>query len=239
MITTAPNSLKPLANIITRPVTIFLFAKGSEILKKTFNGEAPRLKAAFSSRNGTASKPSRAALTKKGILTNAMAAAIPKGLPTKSIPTEDAALPAIELRDKKPSKAIPAAECGITIGKSIIPKISFLKIKFLRACKYASGIAPIAINNVAPNEVSKVSLILCITSASFMVANSSGAEVARNIPSKGAMIKIKSNALKTNSINLKLCFIRVYLLQKLLIFLVTNDGFLFQASQLQVDHFSP
>lgn len=225
MITTAPNSLKPLANIITKPVTIFLFAKGSEILKKTFKGEAPRLKAAFSRRSGTASKPSRAALIRKGILTNAMAAAIPKGLPTKSIPTEDAALPAIELRDKKPSMAIPAAEWGITIGKSIIPKINFLKIKFLRASKYARGIAPTAINNVAPNEVNNVSLILCITSASLIVSNSSGADVARNIPSNGAMIKIKSNALKTNIINLKLCFIRVYLLHKLLMLPVADDDF--------------
>ena len=127
MITMAPNSLSPLANIITKPETILRPARGTDIVKKTLADEAPRLLAVFSSLSGTDRKPSLAAFTKKGMLTNAMAAEIPIGFPTKSNPTDEAALPRNEFLDKKPNIAIPAAECGITIGKSIIPSINFFK----------------------------------------------------------------------------------------------------------------
>ena len=109
-IITAPNSLMPRANIRIRPETILRQANGSEMVKKTLAGEAPSVKAAFSSRTGTPEKPSRAAFTRNGRLTKAIAIAIPAGCPTKFNPIAEPICPSTESRETKPSIAIPAAE---------------------------------------------------------------------------------------------------------------------------------
>ena len=132
---TAPNSLNPRANIIIRPDKIFFHANGSEMVKNTLTGEAPKFNAVFSNRTGTFSNPSRAAFIKKGMLTKAIAIAIPIGCPTKLSPTVEAILPRTESLDINPKTAIPAAEWGITMGKSIIPLIILLNLKFVLAKK--------------------------------------------------------------------------------------------------------
>lgn len=79
IIITAPNSLIPLANIITEPEIICRMASGMDMVRNTRNGEAPRFNAAFSRRSGTPVNPSLAALRKNGRLTKAMARIIPDG----------------------------------------------------------------------------------------------------------------------------------------------------------------
>ena len=108
--TTAPNSLIPLPNIRMKPDSILFQASGREMVKNTRIGEAPKVSAAFSSRTGTASNPSRAELIRKGILTNAIAMAMPIGCPTRFNPNEAATLPMAESLVIKPRIAIPAAE---------------------------------------------------------------------------------------------------------------------------------
>ena len=100
----------PRANIKINPEIILRQAKGIDIVKNTLIGEAPRLSAAFSSLTGTCEKPSRAAFTKNGILTNAIAKAILKRDPIKFIPNDEAVSPITELREINPNNAIPAAE---------------------------------------------------------------------------------------------------------------------------------
>jgi len=158
--TTAPNSLMPLANIITKPVVILRHASGSDIVKKTLVWLAPRLRAAFSSLSGTAAKPSRAAFIRNGRLTKAMASAIPEGWLTRLSPNKEATFPRKPSREIKPSKAIPAAVCGSTMGRSIIPCTRFLTGNFLRASSHANGIAPIAKIKVAVKETHRVSQTL-------------------------------------------------------------------------------
>ena len=185
---TAPNSLMPRANIRIKPETMLRQAKGSEMVKNTLAGEAPSVRAAFSSLTGTPINPSRAAFIRNGRLTNAMARAIPAGCPTKFSPIDDPIFPTNESRETNPSMAIPAAECGITTGKSIIPETMLFNGNSFRASKYASGIAAIAKKMVAASETQIVSFMLCCTSKSHAVANKSDGLVETNIPTKGATI---------------------------------------------------
>ncbi len=106
---TAPNSLIPLANIITKPDSILRQAKGNETVKNVLTDDAPKFEAAFSRRIGTASKPERAALIKKGRLTKAIAQEIEMGVPIRSNPALAAAEPIRELREMTPKIAMPAA----------------------------------------------------------------------------------------------------------------------------------
>lgn len=211
-IITAPNSLNPRANIMINPDKMFFQASGTEIVKNTRIGEAPRFKAVFSSRTGTFSKPSRAAFIKKGILTKAIARAIPTGCPTKLIPTTEAAFPKAESLEMNPKMAIPAAVCGITIGRSIIPLINFLNLKWDRAKKKDKGIAPIAKNNVDKKDTRKVSHILFTTSGSFDVSNSCKGVVAKNMLSSGLIIKSKISPPSNNTIKSKYLSLFLYII---------------------------
>ena len=123
------------------------------------------------------------------MLTKAMATAIPAGCPTKSSPTADPALPRTELRETNPNIAIPAAECGITTGRSIIPVTSRFRGNSLRAIRYEKGMAAKENTSVAAIETHKVSQMLSRTSASRQVSTNSVDCVAKNIPSNGASIK--------------------------------------------------
>ena len=107
--TTAPNSLMPRANIMMKPDTTDRHACGRETVKKMREGEAPSISAAFSVRSGTAAKPSRAALMRNGRLTKAIAIAMPAPLLTNMIPAFCAAPPRRPSRERKPSRAMPAA----------------------------------------------------------------------------------------------------------------------------------
>ncbi|GAF98120.1 unnamed protein product, partial [marine sediment metagenome] len=124
-----------------KPESTDLQASGRDIVKNTLRGDAPRVRAAFSSRSGTAVKPSLAPLIRKGRLTNAMATIIPAGLPINEKPAFSANFPVTLFLEITPSTAIPAAECGITTGKSIIPVIRRFSGKFLRANRYEKGTA--------------------------------------------------------------------------------------------------
>lgn len=185
---TAPNSLIPLPNIRTKPVIMLLHAIGSEMVKNVLNGDAPRLLAAFSRFTGTARNPSREALIIKGTLTKAMARAIPSGCPTMSKPMEEASFPINVSLETTPSKAIPAAECGITMGRSIIPEMIFLPGKFFLASKYAKGTARSEKNNVAPKDIPNVNPMLSETSFSDIVSNNRGREDFSIRPRIGPMI---------------------------------------------------
>jgi len=186
---TAPNSLMPRANIITIPLTILRHAIGTEILKNTRDGDAPRVNATFSNRSGTAANPSRAALIKNGMLTKAMAKTIPVFVPTKLIPTDDAACPNQVSLEMHPSNAIPAAVCGITIGKSITPIITCLNLNFLRARIYARGIAAIPKNNVPIIDAERVIQTLRLISGSSAALPSSPGETENANPASGAIMK--------------------------------------------------
>ncbi len=96
-------------------------AIGSAMVKNTRAGEAPSERATFSRRSGTAAKPSRAAPTRNGSETNAIATMIPASSPTNSSPTGRAAFCRSEWRPIMVSSAMPAAECGTMIGKSTSP----------------------------------------------------------------------------------------------------------------------
>jgi len=64
------------------------------------------------------------------MLTKAIATDIPTGLPTKFKPNSEPTFPINESLEIKPRIAIPAAEWGITIGKSMIPKLNAWKENF-------------------------------------------------------------------------------------------------------------
>lgn len=198
----------PRANIITKPETILRHANGSEIVKNIRVGDAPRLRAAFSSRSGTNSKPLRAEFIKKGILTKAIAMAMAKGLPTKLNPNDPAILPNTESRLIKPNMAIPAAECGITTGRSIIPVTIFFNLNFLRANKYARGIAGIEKTKVAVNAIQIVTQNELKTSFSAATCSNCSDEVEIIIPINGAAIKSSNKPLSAISIRVNAeCFI--------------------------------
>lgn len=55
---------------------------------------------------------------------------------------------------------MPAAECGITMGKSIIPKTTFFKGKLWRASRYDNGIAIKENESVAAIDTPSVSQML-------------------------------------------------------------------------------
>ena len=107
MMTTAPNSLIPLAHISTIPEAIPRHASGSEIVKNTRIGLAPRVLAAFSNRGSTEAKASLAALMRNGMDTNAIAIDIPAVVPISELPNNE---PIRELRPITANRAIPAAE---------------------------------------------------------------------------------------------------------------------------------
>ncbi len=117
MMTTAPNSLIPLAHISIIPDAMPLHAIGSETVKNALDGEAPNVLAAFSSFGSTASNAWRAALIKNGIETKAIAMDIPAEVPTRPSPKMR---PIAEFLLITAKSAIPAAECGMIIGRSII-----------------------------------------------------------------------------------------------------------------------
>ena len=76
----------PRAHIIRVPARILRHASGNVTRWNTCHGEAPRVRAAFSSRTSTFLKPSLAELTRKGTLTKSMAIIIPDNESTNSIP---------------------------------------------------------------------------------------------------------------------------------------------------------
>ncbi len=195
-IITAPNSLIPRANIITKPETMLRQANGRDMEKNVRVGDAPNESDAFSSLSGTASKPIRAELIRKGTLTKAMANPMAIGLPTRLRPIESAIRPSTESRLIKPSIAIPAAECGITTGRSTIPVISFLKGNLFLAKMYAKGIATNANKIEVNSETHTVNPIDDCTSVSIAVANNTLTDVANSIPSSGATMKSSSKPLR-------------------------------------------
>ena len=79
------------------------------MVKNTLEGEAPNVRAAFSSLTGTEAKPSLAELIRKGRLTKAIARAIPAGLFMSDNPTEPAIPPRNPALEINPRIAIPAA----------------------------------------------------------------------------------------------------------------------------------
>lgn len=159
-IITAPNSLMPLENIKIKPERTDFFAKGRLIVKNTFVFEAPKFNAAFSKFCGTLEKPSIATIIRNGMLTYAIATAIPSGESIKLIPSEPAILPIIVSLETSPSTAIPAAECGITIGILIIPSNRLLNLKFFFEIMYANGMANIEQTKQAANETHRVKKML-------------------------------------------------------------------------------
>lgn len=207
MITIAQNSLIPRANIITAPLTMFRAANGIEMVKKTFKGELPRFNAACSSLSGTAENPSRAAFTKNGRLTNAIASTIPAGCPTKSIPKDEANLPAVVSLETSPSNAMPAAVCGITTGRSIMPSTSLFKWNFLRAKSHAPGKEMNAKIKVAVKDAEMVKIMLLVTCLSDVVSNKSESGVLNTIPAIGATMKssISPKAAEIIKVNVLLC----------------------------------
>ena len=202
MMITAPNSLNPRAHIRINPDRTDRQARGRETVKKTLTGDAPNVKATFSNLSGTAANPSREALIKNGTLTNAIAKIIPAGLPMNFIPKYSAPCPNILSRDKIPKTAIPAAECGIIIGISIIPLTKLLSGKFLRASKYAKGIAKNENRIVPAIEVHKLSHTLSRTSLSPRVLAIDPNDVFKYIPAIGATIK--SRTTPPRNVNIKL-----------------------------------
>ena len=77
---------------------------------------------------------------------------IPAGLPMKSSPIADPNFPTAVLRDINPIKAIPAAVCGITIGRLMIPVTRFFNGNSRRASRYENGTAAMANTSVAATE---------------------------------------------------------------------------------------
>lgn len=207
---TAPNSLNPRANINIRPDNIFLHARGSDIVKNTRIGDAPKFKAVFSSFTGTFEKPSREAFIRNGMLTNDIANPIPIGCPTKFRPTIEAACPIAVSLDMNPRIAIPAAEWGIMIGRSIMPLTSFLKGKVFLARIYDKGIAPIEKNKVNTTETQIVSHILPKTSFSLAVSKSCAGVVARNMFTRGATINSNTSPPSIEKINDVPCGFFIY-----------------------------
>lgn len=107
-------------------------AIGSDMVRNILNGEAPSVRAACSSLTGTASNPSLAEFMRNGREIKAMANPMAKGEPMRFRPMLSANFPRRESRDMRPSIAIPAAEWGSTMGRSmnpwrsVFPRNSFL-----------------------------------------------------------------------------------------------------------------
>ncbi|MHC4715173.1 MAG: hypothetical protein ACYTAN_18200 [Planctomycetota bacterium] len=119
-----------------------------------------------------------------------MAAMIPAGESTKLKPSFPAVLPARLFLETTASTATPAAECGIMIGISIMPVTTLFNGKFLRARRYAKGIAPTAQTRVPAIATQRVSQTLPITSGSPAACASSPREHFRNIAANGARTNI-------------------------------------------------
>jgi hypothetical protein len=117
--TTAPNSLIALAQVSKHPVRTPLEARGNVTCLKTWKLDAPKLLAVFSIVKLTDSKASCALLIKKGALTKAIAATIPKKESTNPMPNNLKAPPIGEAGARTESSAKPAALWGIRIGKSM------------------------------------------------------------------------------------------------------------------------
>ena len=180
---TAPNSLIPRAHIRFMPERIPRQAKGSDIVKKVYEGEAPNVLAMFSSLGGTEINACRAALTRNGNETKAMAIEIPTVVHVSPLPRSR---PRNDCLPITVSKAMPAAECGIIIGRSMIASNIDRPKNFFRASRYARGIPTKADIVVAKNAAVSVNLMDCITWRSAAASVRSVNEVASTILINGA-----------------------------------------------------
>ena len=197
--TTAPNSLIPRAHIRIMPERIPRQAKGNDIVKKVYEGEAPNVLAMFSILIGTEMNACLAALTRNGNETKAIATEIPATVPVNPVPRKR---PRNDCLPITVSKAIPAAECGIIIGKSIIASNIERPKNFFLASKYARGIPTKADAAVANNAAVSVNLMDCITWRSAAVSVRSANEVASTILINGATtnkITHEPRAVRANS----------------------------------------
>lgn len=104
-----------------------------------------------------------------------------------------AAFPIAVSRETSPKIAIPAAECGITIGILIIPINRFLKRNVFLAMMYANGTAKSVLIAVAATETQIVTKMLFVTCLSCVDLNIACKSVEKNILRIGAKINIKAN----------------------------------------------
>jgi len=100
------------------------------------------------------------------------------------------------------SRAIPAAVCGIIIGRSTNPWTRLFPGKFHRAKRYAKGIPKIAHAMVAQKAERRVRKIDAITSLSAIVDRITSGSALRIILRRGTAIRMTSRMLRDENANL-------------------------------------
>lgn len=159
--------------------------KGNDIAKKVYEGDAPNVFAMSSSLTGTEINACRAELKRNGNETKAIATDMPATVPVSPVPRS---LPRIDCLPITVSKAIPAAVCGIMIGRSMIASNIDRPQNFFLARRYAKGIPTKTDMTVASNAAVNVNLMDCMTWRSAAASARSLKDVAITILINGATI---------------------------------------------------